>query len=258
LFGVVIIQPLANGKTRQQRRGQQAAARGRADEREARQRQAHAAGVGALVNNDVQLEILHRRIKIFLDGFLQAVDFVNEQNVALLQIGQQAGQVAGLLDGRAAGAFEAGPHAFGDDVGQGGFAQAGRPAEQQMIQRFAALLAACTAISRRSLTLAWPTNSEKSDGRSVISNAASGLANTSVITSRSAMSVTRGWAKPPARGATRENLRPGRRRARGGFRATAELSRRMIWPFPTQPCLEISRARLAFCSTSRMVSPAGG
>src|SRR5438046_7942133 len=35
--------------------------------------------------------------------------------------------------------------------------------------------AACTAISSRSLTLAWPVNSENSDGRSVISNAASGL-----------------------------------------------------------------------------------
>src|SRR6185312_3568490 len=40
-------------------------------------------------------------------------------------------------------------------------------------------LAAATVISRRSLTLAWPVNSEKSDGRNVISNAASGLVSTS-------------------------------------------------------------------------------
>ena len=42
-------------------------------------------------------------------------------------------------------------------------------------------LAAATVISRRSLTLAWPVNSENSDGRSVISNAASGFASTSEI-----------------------------------------------------------------------------
>src|SRR5712691_419220 len=47
-------------------------------------------------------------------------------------------------------------------------------------------LAAATVISSRSLTLAWPVNSEKSEGRNVISNAASGCVNTSE-TFRSAM-----------------------------------------------------------------------
>ena len=136
---MVIIQPLANGKTGQQRGGEQPAAGRRADEGEARQIQADAAGVGAGINDDVQLEILHRRIKIFLDGLLQAVNFVNKKNVALLQVGEQSGQVAGFFDGGAAGAFDADAHAFGDDVGQGGFAQAGRPAEEKMIQRLAAL-----------------------------------------------------------------------------------------------------------------------
>src|ERR1039458_1969039 len=42
-------------------------------------------------------------------------------------------------------------------------------------------LAAATVISKRSLTLNWPVNSENRDGRSVISNAASGFANTSEI-----------------------------------------------------------------------------
>src|SRR5713101_5850018 len=41
--------------------------------------------------------------------------------------------------------------------------------------------AAWTVISSRSLTLAWRVNSEQSDGRSVISSAASGLINTSEI-----------------------------------------------------------------------------
>ena len=41
--------------------------------------------------------------------------------------------------------------------------------------------AAVTAISNRSFTFACPVKSEKSDGRSVISNAASGFVNTSEI-----------------------------------------------------------------------------
>ena len=84
-------------------RGEQAAAGGGADEREARQVQPHAAGVRPLVDDDVELEVLHRRVEVFLDGLLEAVDFVDEQHVALLEVGQQAGEVAGLLDGRAAG-----------------------------------------------------------------------------------------------------------------------------------------------------------
>ena len=181
MVGLVVIQPFADGKRVSKRRGEQPAAGGGADEREARQVQPHAAGVGALVHDDVQLEILHRRVEVFLDGFLEAVDFIDEKHVALLQVGQQAGQVAGLLDGRAAGAFEAGAHALGDDVGEGGFAQAGRAAEEEVVEGFAALFGGGTAISRRSLTLACPVNSEKSDGRSVISNAASGLASASVV-----------------------------------------------------------------------------
>ena len=124
-------------KAREQRRGEQAAARGRADEREARQIQPHAARVRPLVNDDVEFEILHRRVQIFLDGFLQAMDFVNEQHVAFFEVRQQAGEVAGFLDGRAAGAFEVRAHGLGEDVGERGFAEAGRAAEQDVVERFA-------------------------------------------------------------------------------------------------------------------------
>ena len=45
-----------------------------------------------------QFEILHRGIKIFLDGFLQAMDFVNEQHVAFLKICKQSREVARLFN----------------------------------------------------------------------------------------------------------------------------------------------------------------
>ena len=139
ICGHVIIQPFAHGKAREQRRGEQSAARGRADEREARKIQPHAARVRPLVNDDVEFEVLHRRVQIFLDGFLQAMDFVNEQHVAFLEVRQQAGEVAGFLDGRAAGAFEVRAHGLGEDVSERGFTQAGRTAEQDVVERFAPL-----------------------------------------------------------------------------------------------------------------------
>ena len=58
------------------------------------------------------------------------MDFVDEQDIARFEVGQKAGEVAGLLDGRAAGALEIGAHGFGEDVGEGGFAEAGRAAEE--------------------------------------------------------------------------------------------------------------------------------
>src|SRR6266516_599740 len=78
LRGLVIVQPLAHGETGEQRRGEQAAAGRGADEGETRQVQADAARVGSLVNDDVEFEILHRRVEIFLDGLLQAMDFIDE------------------------------------------------------------------------------------------------------------------------------------------------------------------------------------
>ena len=109
-------------------------------EREARQVQPDAAGVRPLVDDDVELEVLHRRVEVFLDGLLQTVDFVDEQHVACLEVGEQAGEVAGLLDGRAAGALEVRAHRLGEDVGERGLAEAGRAAEQDVVERFAALL----------------------------------------------------------------------------------------------------------------------
>ena len=67
------------------------------------------------------------------------MDFVYEQHVAFFKIREQAGEVAGFLDGRAAGAFEIGAHRLGEDAGERGLAEAGRAVEEDVVQRFAAL-----------------------------------------------------------------------------------------------------------------------
>ena len=40
------------------------------------------------------------RIEILFDRLRDAVNFVDEENVALLHVGQQAGQIAGFFDHR--------------------------------------------------------------------------------------------------------------------------------------------------------------
>ncbi len=65
---------------------------------------------------------------------------VDEEDVALLQIGQQGGEVTGLFDGRAAGDADLHPHLVGDDARQRRLAQTRRAVEQDVVHRLAPAL----------------------------------------------------------------------------------------------------------------------
>ena len=71
---------------------------------------------------------------------LQAMDFVDEQHVTFFEVCEQPGQVARLVNRRAAGAFEIRAHRLGQNVGQRGFAEAGRAVQQDVVERFLAFL----------------------------------------------------------------------------------------------------------------------
>ncbi len=64
------------------------------------------------------------------------MDFVDEQHVARLQIGQQRGQIAGLGDHRAGGGAEIDAQFARDDLRQSRLAQSRRTDEQHVIERF--------------------------------------------------------------------------------------------------------------------------
>ena len=98
----------------------------------------HRAGGRALADDQVELEVLHRRIEDLLDRRIEAVDLVDEQDVALLEIGQERGEVAGLGDHRAGGGAEVDAELARDDLGERGLAEAGRAGEQDMVERLAA------------------------------------------------------------------------------------------------------------------------
>ncbi len=59
------------------------------------------------------------------------------KHVARLQVGQDGGEVAGALDDRAGGGAKPDPEFAGDDLGERGLAETGRPVQQDMVQRLA-------------------------------------------------------------------------------------------------------------------------
>ena len=68
-----------------------------------------------------------------------AVNLVDEEDVALLQVGEERGEVAGLLDDGAGGRAQLRAHLVGDDDGERGLAQSGRPRQEHMVERLAPL-----------------------------------------------------------------------------------------------------------------------
>ena len=68
------------------------------------------------------------------------MDFVDEQDIARLQIGQQRGEIAGALDDRTGSSAKSDAHLAGDDLRQSGFAEPGRPEQQHVVKGFAARL----------------------------------------------------------------------------------------------------------------------
>jgi hypothetical protein len=97
------------------------------------------AGGGALAHGEVEAEVLHRRVEVFLDGRLEPVNLVDEQDVSALQIGEKSCQVTGLLDHGAARGFDFRADGVADDVCERRFAQAGRAAQEDVLQDVAAL-----------------------------------------------------------------------------------------------------------------------
>ncbi len=94
------IEPDRNAEAIAQRIGQQPDPRRRADERELRQIDPNRARRRTFADHQVELEILHRRIENFLDRRVQAMNFVDEEHIALFEIGQKRCEIAGLRDHR--------------------------------------------------------------------------------------------------------------------------------------------------------------
>ena len=105
LLGCVVLQAEGHAETIAQGAGEQARARRGADEREARQVEANGSRRWSLAHHDVEHEILEGRVEHLFDHAVHAVDLVDEQHVAFLEVREYRRQVARARDGRAARRF---------------------------------------------------------------------------------------------------------------------------------------------------------
>ena len=85
-----------------QRAGQRAGPGGGADQGERRDLERNRRGPGPFADDDVDPEVLHCQVEHLLGRPGDAMDLVDEQHVALDQIGQHRGEVAGAFQRRAA------------------------------------------------------------------------------------------------------------------------------------------------------------
>ena len=124
LVGVVELEPRDDAEAVAQRIGQHAGARRRAHQRERRQVELHAARRRSFADHDVDLEVLERGIQDLLDDRRQAMDLVDEQHVARLEVGQERGEIAGALEHRSRRLAQVDAELVREDVRQRGLAEA--------------------------------------------------------------------------------------------------------------------------------------
>ena len=133
----VEFEPDGNAEALAERRGEKPGARRGADQREAGKIDAHRARRRSLADDEIELEVLHRRIENFLDRRIEPVDLVDEQHIAVFEIGEQRGEVAGLGDHRAGRRAEIDAELARNDLGERGLAEARGSGEQHMVERLA-------------------------------------------------------------------------------------------------------------------------
>ena len=136
----VEIEPHRNAKAVTQGRGQQTLPRGRTDQRKRGQINPHGPRRWPFANHDIQRTVFHRGVEDFLNHGAEPVDFVNEQDVAILQIGEQRRQIARFGDDRTRCGTETDAHFLGHNLRQCRLAKPRRAKEQYMVQRLPATL----------------------------------------------------------------------------------------------------------------------
>ena len=122
-------EPVAEGVRQQPGPGR------RADQRERRQVERDRRRAGALADHDVDPEVLHREVEHLLRGARHAVDLVDEQHLARRQRREHRGEVAGVLDRRAARHAQRPVRLLRDDHRERRLAEAGRAGEQDVVRR---------------------------------------------------------------------------------------------------------------------------
>ena len=139
LLRIVVIEATVHSETRTKGGADHARTGGGTDQRESGEVQADTSGIRPLVDHDIDTEVLHGRVKILLDGRLQAMDLVNEENSAPWHRCQKARQITGFFNGRAACRANFSPHRVAKDIGQRGLPEPRGAAQEDVLERFVTL-----------------------------------------------------------------------------------------------------------------------
>ena len=130
----VVVEAVGDAEAGAERGAEEARAGGGTDESEAGKIQADGAGGGALIDDDIDPKIFDGGIEVLFDYFGEAVDFVDEEDVALLQAGEETGEVTCFFDGGTGGGADGGVHFRSKNVSERGFAEARGSAEEEVIE----------------------------------------------------------------------------------------------------------------------------
>src|SRR5512134_2154987 len=122
-----------------QRRGQGSCLCRRTYQGEAGQIELHRACRGSLTDDQVQLEVLHRRVQGLLDRSRQAMNLVDKEDVMLLEVRQDRRKIARVRQDQAGRRTERPSHFTRNDVGNGRLSKAGWTVKYRMVERFTAL-----------------------------------------------------------------------------------------------------------------------
>ena len=138
LLGGVKIESDRNAEPIAQRRGEEPGAGGGADQGEMGEVNFHRARRRPRADDEIELEILHRRIQNLFHSRIEAMNLIDEQDVARFKVGELRRQIPALGDHRPRGRAEIDPELARHDLRQRRLAESRRTDEQHMIERFAA------------------------------------------------------------------------------------------------------------------------
>jgi len=113
---------------------EKAGAGGCTDEGEAGEIQADGASGRALVDNDIDPEVLNGGVEILFDDFGQAVNFIDEEDISLLKSGEETGEIACFFNRGTRSGANGGIHFCAEDVGESGFPESRRSTEEKVIE----------------------------------------------------------------------------------------------------------------------------
>ena len=139
VFFVVMVQAKNKAEATAEGGGDEALAGGGADGGEALNGEGVGAGAGSGADHDVDAEVFEGGVENLFDVGEEAVDFVDEEDLACLNVCENAGEVEFFLEDGGGGLFEGDFEFLGDELGEGGFAEAGGAVEKNVIHGIAAL-----------------------------------------------------------------------------------------------------------------------